>query len=369
VGELVLPSIHIRGYKAFRDFRLEKLGRVNLITGRNGTGKTAFLEAVEIYATAGGDSVLWSAADPVGFKETFSSRAANSAVDPKVVSNLFYGRGTNGSPPELSVGGVGDESRRVDIHLGWGFSAWDEDLNSPAVMWSRTPTANRRDVRPMLKIDSDGETDYLQHFMSALEKDAVMPASLFEVISCARIPLNGLNLNSIRDYWDKILLTEEEELIHETLRKINPSIRRLAFIGPEVQIDSPRAIIKLENLPEPVPLSSLGEGLTRLLGVACSLVKSREGFLLVDEIETGLHYSMYREMWRLIFETARRLNIQVFATTHSGDCAEDFAAIARDFDDDGMLFRLFRSDDGDIKARSHNSEDLKAILEFEVEVR
>lgn len=46
---------------------------------------------------------------------------------------------------------------------------------------------------------------------------------------------------------------------------------------------------------------------------------------MVDEIDTGLHYSVLADMWKLVIETAKRLNVQVFATTHSLDCVHALA--------------------------------------------
>ena len=41
----MLRSIHLRGYRSLRDFRL-KLGRVTVVTGENGVGKSNFYRAL-----------------------------------------------------------------------------------------------------------------------------------------------------------------------------------------------------------------------------------------------------------------------------------------------------------------------------------
>lgn len=75
---------------------------------------------------------------------------------------------------------------------------------------------------------------------------------------------------------------------------------------------------------EPLPLYSLGDGMYRALGIALALANARNGILLIDEFENGLYYTVQPDIWQLIFQVARRLNIQVFATTHSWDCIEAF---------------------------------------------
>ena len=70
-----------------------------------------------------------------------------------------------------------------------------------------------------------------------------------------------------------------------------------------------------------------------MLTLALSLASAKGGFLLIDEIETGLHYSVHRNMWRLVIETAKRLDVQVFATTHSKDCLEAIARLHEELPD------------------------------------
>jgi AAA15 family ATPase/GTPase len=45
----MIESLHIAGFKLFRDLTLPKLGRMNLFVGENNTGKSCLLEAIGIY--------------------------------------------------------------------------------------------------------------------------------------------------------------------------------------------------------------------------------------------------------------------------------------------------------------------------------
>jgi len=90
--------------------------------------------------------------------------------------------------------------------------------------------------------------------------------------------------------------------------------------------------------------------------------------VIVDEIENGLHYSVLPDVWKLIFKTAKDLNVQVFATTHSKDCIEAFAQAAYDSPEDGMLIRLERQGEK-IVAKTIEEEMLVDAVNYEVEVR
>src|SRR5207245_792380 len=76
-------------------------------------------------------------------------------------------------------------------------------------------------------------------------------------------------------------------------------------------------------------------------GIARALINAMDGFLLIEEAENGLHYSIQPDVWRLIFRVASRMNVQVLATTHSWDCIEAFQTAASEAGPEvGMLIRL-----------------------------
>lgn len=78
-----------------------------------------------------------------------------------------------------------------------------------------------------------------------------------------------------------------------------------------------------------MPIGTMGDGIWRLLAVTLALIRASGGVLLVDEIDTGLHFSVMEKMWKLVTETAQQLNVQVFATTHSSDCWKALASVSR----------------------------------------
>ena len=66
---------------------------------------------------------------------------------------------------------------------------------------------------------------------------------------------------------------------------------------------------------------------------------------------------------------ARRLSIQVFATTHSWDCIQGFQQVAQeDEQSDGFLVRLGRKQ-GNIVATVYNEEELAIVTREQIEVR
>jgi AAA15 family ATPase/GTPase len=150
--------------------------------------------------------------------------------------------------------------------------------------------------------------------------------------------------------WDQIVLTPERELVYQALQIINEHFKELAFIAnqdyirPFSSMEERLIFVKLKNQESPIPLSSMGDGMLRILSLILNLISAKDGFLLIDEFENGLHYSIQPKVWALIFKLAKDFNIQVFATTHSKDCIESFSEeVLKNDEIEGVVIRISRS--------------------------
>jgi len=180
-----------------------------------------------------------------------------------------------------------------------------------------------------------------------------MNISVTVTLPCSVIPTQLISVDDLADEWDKIVFTEHEDVVRDALRIITPEFENLTFVRNDEGNKDPRqmrqvfrrsAKVKLSDSPHPVPLNSLGDGMLQVLQLVLKVFPAKGGFLLIDEFENGLHFSVQEKVWALLFEMAQKLDIQIFATTHSWDCIESFAkaAIARK-DVEGVLFRVGRS--------------------------
>ncbi|MCI5160388.1 MAG: ATP-binding protein, partial [Candidatus Electrothrix sp. AUS1_2] len=160
------------------------------------------------------------------------------------------------------------------------------------------------------------------------------------------VPASSLSPQKVVALFDKVVLTPDEELVLKAVKIVEPEIVRLASFGGGTFDDNSRGgiIVKSSKWEERIPIGSFGDGIWRLLGLILSLVGAKNGTLLIDEIDTGLHHTVMSKMWEIICITARKLNVQVFATTHSSDCWKTLAdnAVEEEFAD--MPIRIHRID-------------------------
>ena len=192
-------------------------------------------------------------------------------------------------------------------------------------------------------------------------------------IKCEPVGPGLLSNNVIARFWDNVALTDDEVHAVHALRLIfGTDVDRVAVIGDDQRVRGMRGrrvMVKLRSIAQPVPLKSLGDGALRMFGTALALANSRDGFLLIDEAENGIHYSVQHDYWRMILEFAQENNVQVIATTHSEDCVKGFARAAEENTEiEGLLVRL-EKEPGMIRKFEYSEQELLIADEQQIEVR
>ena len=119
--------------------------------------------------------------------------------------------------------------------------------------------------------------------------------------------------------------------------------------------------LKLRNREGLVKLTSLGEGINRYIAILCAIWASKDGYLFIDEIENGIHYTNYKKLWQIIFEASKMANCQIFATSHSRECIEAFSEA--NTDNEGVYLEFYRNQKtGLITVHERDNEQLNYAL-------
>lgn len=100
------------------------------------------------------------------------------------------------------------------------------------------------------------------------------------------------------------------------------------------------------GLSRKIPVSTMGSGISKLLSIILSIATSKDGIVLIDEFENGIHYSAMPQIWKAIALEAREYNCQVLCTTHSYECIEAaHEGISGDLAGDFSYVRIDRNDE------------------------
>lgn len=405
----MLNSLEIRNYRNIEHLQIEKLGRVNLLTGKNNTGKSSILEALSIYASGG--NMRWIFELLKNRNEFIETgllgrriKRDNGIEDSDLTqtnqestSNLFFNR--NNQVSEKNCIFIGEKIQNPDLHITYqpnSISIFNRiefhyyrnlqettSRNEPVLATYSTTSFDTKtqealetisgNILPSLYITKPrGENAHVgriyrfhQNIQSQDDATSFNQAN-YKYIT-AGSGLNG-NQNQVNAQdWDNVALSEKENNVIKILQIIDPNIQRLNFIQGAGFERIP--VVKLKNQDKPVPLKSMGDGVNRLLGIALALVNAEGGYFFIDEVENGLHYGVQEQLWKIVFHLAAALNVQVFATTHSSDCIGAFAKIAnQDKENEGFLIRLDNRNDK-IVPTVYDEELLEAAMEINSEVR
>ena len=108
-----------------------------------------------------------------------------------------------------------------------------------------------------------------------------------------------------------------------------------------------------------------------MLLFSIAMVSAKGKMLLIDEFEAGLHHTVQKKLWEMVFHYAKELDIQVFATTHSEDTVRNFYYVASrpENENEATFLRLQFDRLGVHEAQVYDMERLGKSLELHLETR
>jgi predicted ATP-dependent endonuclease of OLD family len=357
----MIHDFKITGFRHFRDVKLTQLKRVNLFVGKNSSGKSALLEALILF---------FSEMSPRYLPLIQAARHENWDVgeedSPSPLRHLFF----NHTFPEIGAPGIGLASTNDARSFELKTKNYKVEVDGQATIY--TPITEDLFIdadylEPCLVIERQG----YQKRLSRLDKPDQLRRSIGYLHNRGNsqvffVPTRGMGDRELGSLWDMVSLTDAEADVITGLKLIEPDVEGIAFVGSPSRDRT--ALVRLRNHSVPVPLKSLGDGMSRILQIIVSLVNAKNNTLIIDEFENGLHWSVQEEVWALIFRLSQLLNVQVFATTHSRDCVEGFEK-AWAVDPSIGSFARVQKKDNEASVREYTFGLLKDSIDMDVEVR
>lgn len=373
-SDLHIPNLTIKNFRGIDHLEIPKFGRVTLIVGRNGVGKTTVLDAIRVYAARGDIPVLWEVLQSHDEMVRVVDEGGDLLLEPDWPA-LFHDRddsrqismcsNVNGLPraltiaPEEAEGEIEGEVPDLGVGLRISFDAQERDV--PWLIWpgpaAATRMARTRDRRR-----------YLQGLRRRDESSWPFPKLVVESLG-PHIPNN----EDLARYWDEITLTDAEKVAFEALALASGvRIRGAAVVadrGNFPRAYGGRLVVGISGSDERVPLRRLGEGSIRLFGLALAMVNCKGGLLLIDEIENGIHYGIMADMWKIVLELAQRNDVQVIATTHGWDCVWSLAGVALSDPTNELVALRIQQDKQRLGLVEFDNDDFAEIAEHNLEIR
>lgn len=345
-------SFFAKNFRAFEKIEIPKLDKVNLFLGKNSVGKTALLEALYIHL----HSNKMRAIDDILVKkdEHLPDRGDVSSVG-SIVRHLFHNHQLSDFDKEGIVFG--------------------------AITKQRKPAKNK--LTEIKTTINKGKDEVLQVVKNKDKRYALLKGDFanfddfddYRFIRRYRTQFIETNNNlqfvyssgsgDIVRMWDNIDLTDKQSKVIKALQVIEPDLTGIKFVEQSRRRDR---VAKASINGEIVPFKSMGDGINRILYIILSMVNAEDGYLLIDEFENGLHYSVQEQVWEVIFTLAESLNVQVFATTHSSDCIKAFGSQWKGNEKSATMHRI-NYKDRQHSVMPYNLTNLNDALDTNTEVR
>ena len=353
----MLRKFSVRNFRCLRKLDIEPLARVNLIVGQNNVGKTALLEALYLHFKPDTPEAPWNVNHSRGVR-------GNLADSWQELVWLFYAKQT-----AASIELISKNSQEKNNALRIRLVEPEERLLVP----TETDGAEQTNVDMLAAVAQSSvlKLEYTDHTGKDCTSQAHLVPGGISSSSFNNPPSSNVALvlknprfseEHAQRYSSLVEAGREEELL-PSLQALDPRIRRLELLYPA---NKPMLYVDIGQL---IPLLYMGEGLGYVLSWQLAVMTAKDGTVLIDEFENGLHYSAQVDAWKAVGAAARQSNVQVFATTHSWECVlAAHRAFAESDEDDFRLHRLERRD-GEVVALTYDQEQLDTAIDSNLEVR
>ena len=317
----LLKHINIEDYKCFNNFKAEGFARVNLIGGKNNVGKTAFMEAVFINLYSCDVNTLFTSV----YGMTFTRKCLN------LIGNIL--------------------SKEKIIEYFENIKKYSSKSNIRHVKYQFFNQNGTKKYQFILDKDEQliNSNDFSYEFK--------------QIKNLKFIDNLGLRDSDIKDCYIKVQKKDKEVSLDNYLNSFDSSIEKFKIFD-----ESPEC--KLVGKDEYRPLNEFGDGLRHYVSIICALYASSDGTLFVDEIDNGIHYTQLDRLWEIILTLSKEQNVQVFATTHSKECIESYARVAKKLAEKDVTYSIMsRLKNGDLHHAIYDYSLIENSMEQELEIR
>lgn len=359
----VINSIEIRNFKCFNALSIEDCGRINVLVGDNGAGKTALIEAIFL-ALGPSPEIALRFRQQRGLESAFAGPVPQ--IEEALWRSLFYKNDWD-KPISVNLKGDGAEARSVEVFLG------HSQLTLPV---ESSGTASRTSpIVPSGTMSTESRTSPIGfRWRNSIGEER----EIFPRVKQTGIEIEGTG-EDLSDFFyfaaNQTIQSVENATRFSDLSRAGRANRFIELFTKEYEWIDNLNIEVLAGFPviyatlrdgQKLPLPYISGGLNRIVGILLAIVSRARSVILIDEAENGIYHQHYRAMWDALITLSRSHNSQLFTTTHNEEWIEGlFEAAGKDVDDIS-LWRIERSDEGPLIRQFSGRQTAAAVNVGEV---
>jgi predicted ATP-dependent endonuclease of OLD family len=361
-----IEKLVIDGYRGIDYFEYEP-NMINILVGRNNTGKSSILEATAITYTA-----------PTGFLDRVGNNILEKIIERKGWENLEFFINLNKKNKELKIMAIKDG---IETNVGAYYKErnYGEIPKEAIDLVSRYYIKLYRIEKSLLRLTGGtfkSKKERIKEKISEALKEPLLfgkvtPGSDYfialpnerKVLTPMLIPSDlifiGIEKFNIKILHDILLSTGR---IHQSLDYIR---NHIPYFN-DLRSDGLKIWIYFENLPKPLPLSMIGDGMRETIRMffVASLIPG--GVLLLEEPENNLHPGLYNVVAERLVDVVRHDETQVFLSTHNLEFADKLLRYGGELVN---VVRLYRVKDEFAYEVLRHDEALEELDELHIDLR
>lgn len=356
----MINSITFNNFRGLKCINLSDLCRITLISGKNNAGKSSILEGIFLFF----DHVA-----PESFMKINRFRGLPLSADPaNLWAPMFYDLNTN-VPLSISM-----QLNNIETELKYSRDdsfVPSDPAGAPQDLFNQFVSSAKSTYTLQFSF-SHGDYTEDGHFIvstSGVMRNITTNNSTKQIVAMPFTQyINSSIINNdsvITEWFGKLELEGKKQQIINVLKIIDPSICDVSTIAHQGQIQLYAKIgTKL------LPLKLAGDGINKLLFIALAIIANPNSVILIDEIETGFHYSMYAKLWEVVSTAAQINNCQIIATTHSYECIDGAVEgiEATKMENEFCYYRIERTNDEN-RAFRYSGNLVRSAILSSMEVR
>ncbi|MDI9319907.1 MAG: AAA family ATPase [Phycisphaerales bacterium] len=385
-----ITRLEVSNFKMFDRLVVENIGQVNLITGDNNVGKTSLLECFLMVNNDIDQSVKnlhrtlctknihihpkrINLKEPIFPDDNYFNYIKKDKDTPIKFGWEFGGNAHSISFQDCLIDSLTerDFEKRTPEKYGIGNpNLWIKvfkDESFKELQWMYLDDFKRgreHSYWPLITINAGFQEDVNDYYSAniGIEENQV---------SGSKKVLRGIQVSLFENNFKELNYEEKKRFISSLLLFI-PDIEDTAiknYFGRDI------LSIKSKSFENYQPITFWGEGFNKFVRCLLEIIKCKNSFLLIDEIDTGIHWTKMKEFWIKIIESSQFNNVQLICSTHSQDCIKAFVQAGEEMSNMKSKLRLIELEEFDRKgqikhtATTYDYESLKYKLDVGTNVR
>ena len=312
-----IDSIEINRLRGIKELTVSDFSKINLIVGDNNSGKTTFLEAIQLLFVK---TQLGALKNVIKQRTVLNPQKSSFYVslikmfnleqqmkrlefDIYAKSNVGILRFQLGGSERIISGDEGLELSTLSTNEKMRYKRASAVLPEKAKIFTG-------------EIVAQNGNKILKKEVRCTSLDSGLPGTVIQKEIQYISSFGHLRYDLLQNIVDH---PEYKDLAINVLRQFDADIEDICYTKAD---DGSYLETIITKNGFNIPFSVYGDGIKKILYILNKLFDSADSILLIDEIETGLHKKYYDTLFPVVFTLAEKLNVQLFIATHSNEAID-----------------------------------------------